>query len=110
MDQGHREVPTPELRLHRFDVPTVKGKQLVGSRISDDQGPLGRVPPLPQISRMTPPPCRELDRIEGEFENGGDPRDCEPRYADSLAGSIYLVLIAEAERMPCKHCTWLRVG
>jgi hypothetical protein len=46
MDQGHREVPTPELRPP-VRCTTVTGKQLVGSRISDDQGPLGRVPPLP---------------------------------------------------------------
>jgi hypothetical protein len=71
---------------------------------------LGPSPPLRQINWMTRPACPDLDRIEGEFENDGGPRGREPRYKDSLAGSIYLALIAEAERMPCKHCTWQRAS
>jgi hypothetical protein len=48
--------------------------------------------------------------VDGKLENDCGPRDRDPCQQDCSAGSIDLALTAEAERVPCKHCMWLRVG
>jgi hypothetical protein len=63
-----------------------------------------------QISLMTLLACRDLDPLEGKLENGCGPSDCDRCQQDCSAGSIDMALTAAVERVPCKHCMWLRVG